>query len=126
MAYSIDSCLGSEFFYAEGEPYDRNTHAVDSKGRPISVWSAICMALEDDKERARIESWLEWDCHMPATYKKYFMPGEKIPITPDVVLDAIMKVNTCGDLRVPVDVWIDDCGWCTLDVWDGPEKKEED
>lgn len=124
MAFSLS--FSPEFFYAEGEPYDRKDHAVDAKGRPISVWSAVCMALEDEKERLRIESWLDWDVHMPATYKKYFMPGEKIPITPEIVMEAIEKVDTCGTLTVPVDVYIDKDGWCSVEVWDGPEKKEED
>ena len=124
MAYSLS--FSPEFFYAVGEPYDRNDHAVDKKGRPISLWSAICMALEDDKERARIEDELGWKCHLPATYNKFFMPGEKIPIIPEAVMDACIKEDTCGDLSVPVDVWLVDGGWYTFEVWDGPEKKKDE
>lgn len=124
MAYSLS--FSPEFFYAVGEPYDRNDHAVDKNGRPISLWSAICMALEDDKERARIEDWLEWDWHTPATYKKWFKVGDKIPITPEIVMDACIAEDTCGDLSVPVDVWLVKDGWYTFEVWDGPEKEKDE
>jgi hypothetical protein len=123
MAY--DLMFGGEFFYAAGEPYDRSNYAVDEKGRPISLYSAICMALDDDKERARIEDELEWNHRTPATYNKWFKIGDKIPITPEIVMEACEKVDTCGTLTVPVDVWMVKGGWYTFDVWDGPEKKED-
>jgi hypothetical protein len=35
----------------------------------------------------------------------------------DMVLAKIQETNTCGDLRSPVEVWIDDEGWHTVRVY---------
>jgi hypothetical protein len=37
---------------------------------------------------------------------------------PHRVLERIKETDTCGDLRSPVDVWIDDEGWWTLDIYE--------
>lgn len=102
MSFDI-SDFSPEFFFAEGEPYDRTDLALNSKNKPISVWSAIGLALEDDKEKTRIAEYLDIE-------PEY--------LTAEMVLDAIRNVDTCTDLTSPVEVWIDDDGWCTLLVYD--------
>jgi hypothetical protein len=34
------------------------------------------------------------------------------------VMDKIRETNTCGSLSSPVDVWIDEEGYFTVDVYD--------
>jgi hypothetical protein len=108
MAFSLDGMFSPEFFLAEGEPYDRSDFAVNKDGKPVSLWSAIGMALENEDERKRIEDVIGWN-----EDKK-----NKIDITPEVVYDHILKTDTCGTLEVPVDCYIDEDGWVTIDVYD--------
>lgn len=98
MAYSLSS-FSPKFFYAEGEPYDRSNYAVNSKGQPTSLWSAICMTL--DKEKSRIVEILE-------------VPEP----TPEYVMECIQKVDLCDDLYSPVGCYIEAGSFYTIEVYD--------
>ena len=39
----------------------------------------------------------------------------------EMVLAKVHETDTCGDLRSPVDVWIDEEGYYRLDVYDPEE-----
>lgn len=104
MSYCLS--FSPEFFFAEGEPYDRSDHALNSDGKPVSVWSAIELALADNETRVQIAS--------------YVLPEGSNPdwLTAEAVLSAIEATDACTDLSSPVEVWIDSTGSCTLEVWD--------
>lgn len=100
MSFSLS--FSPEFFLAEGEPYDRADLAVNAKGKPVSVWSALGMMPE--------EQWAE-------------LAREHYGLEPDMleretVLDTIRETDTCTDLRVPVEVWIDPEGYYCVKVWE--------
>jgi hypothetical protein len=97
---SFELSFSPEFFFAEGEPYDGGP---EHGNRPTSVWGAICRALSDTKQRGRIAEVLGCEPEF---------------VTPEAVLDQIREVNSCSNLTVPVEVWVDDGGWVTLRVWD--------
>jgi len=40
----------------------------------------------------------------------------------DMVLRQIEKVNTCSNLTVPVEVWIDEEGYFTVDVFEDDDE----
>lgn len=102
------SSFSPEFFLAEGEPYDRSNLALDKDGNPISVYSAICLLKEKDPERWKTLAEEEFE-----------VPAEML--TADAVYERALEIDTCGDSRTPVDVWLDAEGWITVDVYDGPE-----
>lgn len=108
MSYSLS--FSEDFYFAEGEPYDRSDLAVDSQGRPVSVWSAI--------DRMRLEEPEQWD---ELASEVFDCKGEYL--TTESVLDKIRETNTCSNLSVPVEVWIDPCGDFMLEVWDANERK---
>jgi len=103
MAYGLS--FSPEFFLAEGEPYDRADLALNAAGQPVSVWSAI-VKLQQDRE-----SWQAMceDC-FPGVNPEH--------VQPESVLEMVEQTNTCGDLRTPVDVWIDSKGYHTLDIYE--------
>jgi hypothetical protein len=45
MAFSLE--FSPEFFFADGEPYDRGDLALNSNGNPVSLYSSILQSLED-------------------------------------------------------------------------------
>ena len=101
MSYELS--FSPEFFFAEAEPYDRSDHAVNAKGEPVSVWSAIHM-MPDDKWIAMCED---------------LFPGINPEIvSPDAVLMKIQDTNTCSNLNSPVRVWIDENGDHTVEVYE--------
>lgn len=101
MAYELS--FSPEFFLAEGEPYDRSDLALNSAGKPTSLYSAICMALEDENFRVRAsETFDVRTYHLTATF----------------LLEKAQEVNTCSTLSCPVSVWLDPQGWLTVDVWE--------
>lgn len=108
MSYDTSS-FSSEFWFAEGEPYDRSTLALNAKGQPISFWSAATMALDDRKFRREAARELK-------VAQKY--------LTPEMLLDRAQEIATCGTLSTPVDVHLDEGGWLTVDVYDGPEAEQ--
>jgi hypothetical protein len=104
MAYSHS--FSPEFYFAEGEPYDRSDNAVNSKGQPISLWSALNMLKESDPENWKC---ICIDC-FPATNWEH--------VTVESILELAKQVDTCSNLDTPVHVWIDCLGYYTVDVYD--------
>ncbi len=100
MAYELS--FSPEFFFAEGEPYDTNEPALNSRGQPVSVWTAI-----GDISRSL------W-----AAMAEEIFECEPDHLTPETVLEKIQETNTCSNLNSPVRVWIDPEGYYTVDVYD--------
>jgi len=44
----------------------------------------------------------------------------------DTVMTKILEVDTVGSLSSPVDVWIDEEGWYTVNVYDEGEENEDE
>jgi hypothetical protein len=101
MAFSLG--FSPEFFFGEGEPYDVDGACLNSKGQPVSLWSAIRTMSPDDWANMCV------DC-FPGVDPKF--------VTAESVMDLCRETDTCGTLSVPVDVWIDAEGIHTLNVWD--------
>ena len=99
-----------EFFLAEGEPYDRKDIAVNDKGEPISVYSALCMMYDNEPEK--------WKALARDVYG--LAPGKFLD--PETVLTTVQETNTCTNLSSPVEVWIDKNGDYRIKVYDGNEK----
>lgn len=104
MSYELS--FSPEFFYAEGEPYDRSDLALNSAGKPISVYSAICMMPDDE--------WIELCKKHGANASDEILRG----IGRETAMDWVYEANTCSNLTVPVRVWLDDDGDFTVEVWD--------
>jgi hypothetical protein len=101
MAYEL--CFSPEFFLAEGEPYDRSDLALNQAGKPVSLYSALCLALENEDFRTRAsETFDVRTYHLTATF----------------LLEKAQEVNTCGTLSCPVNVYLDPSGWLSVDVWE--------
>jgi hypothetical protein len=102
MAFSLS--FAPDFFKREGDD-DLTPENIESnigKG-PTSCYQALLLKTEDQwNEIARevfgLDNGDDLDC--------------------DTVIDKIRETNTCGDMGSPVDVWIDDEGYFTLDVYD--------
>ena len=97
-----------EFFLAEGEPYDRSDLALNKRGRPVSVWSAI-QVMHDKKP----ERWKDMA-------REVFGLNEKDAelLMGEAVLDKIQETNTCSSLGTPVAVWIDSEGVYRIEVFE--------
>jgi len=100
---SFELSFSPEFYFAEGEPYDRRDLALNADGQPYSVYSAICLMAEKDKRAWRHLAKEVFGC-------------KPEHLTAETVLDKIQETNTCGTLSVPVDVWIDPEGYHTVEV----------
>lgn len=109
MPYNL--VFSSDFFFAEGEPYERQGLALNKNENPISLWSAICLALETD-------SWFRKTMANELEIEPEFL-------TPEICLDKAMEVNTCTTLNSPVEVWFDENGYITLCVHEENEEIEE-
>ena len=103
MSYSLS--FSPEFFFAEGEPYDRSDLALNADGEPYSVYSALCLMQQKDKRAWNAMARDVFGC-----------PGRHL--SPETVLDRIQETNRCGTISSPVDVWIDSEGHYTVDVHD--------
>lgn len=88
-----DLCFSAEFFLAPGEPEDAEP-AVNSKGQPISLFSAISS--------------------MPAD--KLAELGVMIDVDPQAsdfvwrLIDLAKKTDTATNVNSPIEVWIDKAG----------------
>lgn len=98
MSYSHS--FSPEFYWGEGSPKESD--------RPTNVADAL--ASMSDRE---------WD---EMATEVFGVPGERLDI--DTVMAKIEETDTVGDLSVPVDVWIDDEGWYTVDVYDEADEDE--
>ena len=106
MAYELR--FSPEFFLAEGEPYDRSDLALDDKGHPLSVWSAIQKQQDEDPE---------WWANMAREIFDLPLRDAGLLMV-EGVLDKIRETNTCRNLDSPVEVYIDPEGHYTVRVWD--------
>lgn len=102
---SFELSFSPEFFFAPEEPYDTSEPALNADGQPVSVWSAI-EALRQDKDA--------WDSMCTDCFPG--VPSEFV--TSESVLELVEKTNTCGTLSSPVDVWIDEHGNHTINVYE--------
>ena len=100
---SYDLSFDDSFFFAEGEPFDLTVPAVNSRQRPVSVWSAIEMMDHEDWTTMCMELWPDVDPYM---------------VTAGMVLDRIRETNTCKNLNSPVEVYIDPQGIHSVLVWE--------
>jgi len=106
MSYECSFSL--EFWLAEGEPYDRSDLALNAQGKPTSVYSAICMAIRDPGWCEHAREWL-----------REALGGIAVEdAMPEILLDVAEKIDTCGTLKSPVDVWLTPGGEVTVEVWD--------
>lgn len=90
---SFDLQMSPEFFYAPGEPEDAPP-AVNSKGQPISLYSAI--SSMPAAELAKLATILKTN-----------------PDTSDFVsrlVEMAKKTDTATNLGSPTEVWIDPAG----------------
>lgn len=96
---SFELCFTEDFFLNENED---NFHL----GRPISVFGAIeAMILREPEKWKNLK-------------KEIFDLDNGIYLDSEIVLEKIRETNTCSNLTVPVEVWIDPDGYYTLQVWD--------
>lgn len=105
MSYELS--FSPEFFLSEEEPYDRADLAVNSKGEPISVYSALCMMQKNDRNR-----WAD-------LAREVFALSQPEYLNAETVLEKVQETNTCTNLSSPVEVWIDPEGTYTVLVYDG-------
>jgi hypothetical protein len=92
--------FSEEFFFAEGEPYNRSDLALNSNGMPTSVWSAL--------EKMRLEQPDRWVDFTQETGVS----------TTEGAIDLVRKTDTCKNLNSPVVVWIDAEGEFTIEVYE--------
>jgi len=117
---SFELSFSPEFFFAEGEPYDRDEYTDEEKERPYSVWMALSV-MPDDEYRELVASCFLQSFLKPGEYAGGEIQ-EDLPDLRDVFMTAIQNVNTCSNLTTPVEVWIDAEGHHTIRVWDGPHE----
>lgn len=98
---SFELSFAPEFFIG---PYDLEGIEFD-KDRPTSVYQAI-MVMPDK----------EW-----AELARAVFGVEMGMLEIDTVIDKIREVDSCTDLRSPVEVWIDEIGCYSLLVYDSTE-----
>ena len=109
MSYSLD--FTPDFYLAEGEPYDRSTLALNRDGNPISLYSAIILFIESDRESALRAA------NVPAQDWKFVASNTLA----ETLLTQAQEVGTCGDISSPVDVWLDRKGNYKVNVYEGPD-----
>lgn len=96
MAFELS--FAPEFFVG---PHDLEGVEFD-KERPTSVYQALSVMPE-----------AEWNA---MAEEVFCVPPDELEI--DRVMDEIREVNTCRDLRSPVEVYIDRDGWHSVLVYD--------
>mgnify|MGYP003343712177 CR=1 FL=1 len=104
MSYELS--FGPEFFFAEGEPYDRNEeYTEEEKNFPTSVYMAL-MAMPT-------EEWFQ------LAEDVFGCSGDFL--TAETVIDKIRETDSCQDLSSPVRVYIDEEGYYSVQVYDSEE-----
>jgi hypothetical protein len=96
MAFELS--FSPEFFWGEEGFYEEKT------AYPTSVMQALFSMDE--------EAWAEMAREVFGCEPEF--------VDLDVALSKISETNTCTDLRPPVEVWIDDEGYYTVEVYDAP------
>lgn len=92
--------------FANGFYYDEDEAAPNKSKRPTSVH----MALRSMKSK-------DWK----AMCKDVFPGVEPDYVDIDMVMDKIMETDTVSNLDSPVEVWIDEEGYHTIEVYDKEE-----
>mgnify|MGYP001363663215 CR=1 FL=1 len=104
MAFDLE--FSPEFFHAEGEHYDRPDLALNRKGQPISLYSAICVFIRKNRKGALTAAGIP----------NHLRPSDHE--LAETLFEQAQKVNTCGKLTPPVDVWLDSRGVYRVLVYD--------
>lgn len=114
MSYQLCGMFSPEFYFAEGEPYDRCTPLTKAeRKRPRSVWQAIEILAEDESR---------WD----ALARDVFQIEGRF-LTPESVLDKIQETDTAESIGNPARVRIDPEGDYTIEVYgDQPYPDDDD
>ena len=99
MAFELS--FSPEFFIG---PYDLDGGELN-KERPTSVYQAI-QAMDDEQFAEMAREVFECEPDFVDT---------------GMVLTKIQETNTCRDLRSPVEVYIDDEGYFSVEVYDSNE-----
>jgi hypothetical protein len=89
--YDLQS-FSPELFFGPSEPYDASELCLNAKGKPTTVWSAICHMKETESE--------EWD----SLEESLNVP--KGMLTEETVLDMIKEYDTCSNLSSPLQIYI--------------------
>jgi len=101
MAYELS--FAPEFFVG---PHDHDGSIdFDNLEEPTSVYQAL-MAMSEEE-------------FAEMTYEVFGVEPDLVDI--NVVMQKIRETDTCGDLRSPVDVWIDEEGYYTVNVYEKEE-----
>jgi len=98
---AFDLSFSPEFFVG---PYDLDGGDFD-KERPTSVYQAVQAMSDEDY----------------ATMAREVFNCEPDFVDVGMVLTKIQETNTCRDLRSPVEVYIDDEGYHSVEVYDSRE-----
>ena len=98
---AFDLSFPPEFFIG---PHDLDGVEFN-KERPVSVYQAIQAMSEEDY----------------ATMAREVFDCDPDFVDVDMVLTKIQETNTCRDLRSPVEVYIDDEGYHSVEVYDSRE-----
>ena len=106
MSYKLS--MMSEFWFAEGEPYDRSDLALNAKGQPVSVYSAIEKALENEDFKNDVSQLLKME------NLEIFDNG----FLADTLINVAIDTNTSTNLDSPVEVWIDEDGLLKVYVYE--------
>ena len=99
MAFGLS--FADDFFQQEGDEQVE----PETITRPTSVYQALA---------AKPEDW--WN---ELASEVFDTDGGILDI--ETVIEKIKETDTCGDMSSPVDVWIDDEGWFTVDVYDAED-----
>jgi hypothetical protein len=119
MPYALD--FASDLFCDPDEGDDAGP--ASAADQPASIFAALWYKREHDPD------WwanMVYDCVVPLeqrTHQGYYS-AQRLPCHDEIigavgiqdVIDRIDAVNLCGSLNSPVDVWIDEEGWYTVDV----------
>lgn len=100
MAYPLNS-MSEEFFYAPGEPVDAGP-TVNSKGEPVSLYSAIANMPSD--ELAELAQLID-----VSPNAEDFIPR---------LVDMARETDTTSNIDSPTEVWIDADGDFRVFVYD--------
>jgi hypothetical protein len=103
MAYGLS--FSDSFFFGEA-PLDE----METSDKPTSVLQAIISMEREASISLALEVFGETADSAPIA-----IDAEDWPYR---VLERIKETDTCGDLSSPVDVWIDEEGWWTLDIYE--------
>ena len=103
---SYELSFSPEFFMGPDDP-----EMTEPSSKPTTVWQALVSAKNLDPK------W--WSEMVEEVFPEWEYASSEFPETD--VFDKIRETNTCGDLRSPVDVWVDPEGLYTLDVYDSAD-----